>query len=276
MKSTITGAFVLAVVVAGCSATPSAGASPSISSVGRPAATSIPTPGSSGNFVLLNFDDSNPFVVTSQGPDVKVDVQRENMPVGRVTSGDGSRGLRFPHFKKDDEAPRMVLVVQPEELSAASVDPAGDGEFTFGADVKLDRDAGSGTFDNGDNVLQRGLYADPSQYKLQVDKRVPSCTVKSPLARAFVRAPEAMQPGWYRIVCDYNAGSLTLSVSRMQNGEVGDPVQATVTEDLGPLVFKPATPVVIGGKVGFNGLMVRHNPDQFNGALDNVFVAPGP
>jgi hypothetical protein len=275
MKSTMTGAFVLAVVVAGCSATPSAGASPSTSSVGRPAATSVPSPGSSGNFLLLNFDDPNPFLVTNQGPNVKVDVKRENMPIGRVTSGDGSRGLRFPHFKQDEEAPRMVLVVQPEEMSAASVDPTSDGDFTFGADVKLDRDAGSGKFDNGDNVLQRGLFADPSQYKLQVDKRVPSCTVKSPLARAFVKAPEAMQPGWYRIVCDYHAGSLTVSVSRMQDHEVGEPVQATVTENLGPLVFNPATPLVIGGKVGSNGLPIKNQPDQFNGALDNIFVAPG-
>jgi hypothetical protein len=275
MKSTVTGALVLAVVVAGCSAIPSAGAAPSASPVGRPVATSIPSPDSSGDFVLLQFEGNKPFEVTSHGPNLKVDVKRENMPIGRVTSGDGSRGLRFPHFKQDEEAPRMVLVVQPEDDTAASVDPTSDGSLTFGADVKLDRDAGSGTFDNGDNVVQRGLYADPSQYKLQVDKRVPSCTVKSPLARAFVKAPEPMQPGWYRVVCDYAAGTLTVTVSRMQDGQVGEPVQASVTEDLGPLVFNPVTPLVIGGKVGSNGLLVRNQPDQFNGALDNVFVAPG-
>jgi hypothetical protein len=274
MKPTLTGAIVLAVVVAGCSATPSAGAAPSTPSAGRAAATTIPS-GDSGNFVLLDFEGSNPFQVTSQGSDVKVDVRRENMPVGRVTSGDGSRGLRFPHFLADVEAPRMVLVLQPEEPAAASVDPTSGGDFTFGADVKLDRNAGSGIFDNGDNVVQRGLFADPSQYKLQVDKRVPSCTVKSPLARAFVNAPEPMQPGWYRIVCDYHDGVLTVSTSRMENGVAGEPVQASVTEDLGPLVFNPATPVVVGGKIGSNGLLVRRQPDQFNGALDNVFVAPG-
>jgi hypothetical protein len=275
MKSTITGAFVLAVVVAGCSATPSAGAAPSASPVGRPVATSIPGPDSAEDFVLFQFEGSKPFEVTSHGQDVKVDVQRENMPVGRVTSGDGSRGLRFPHFKQDEEAPRMVLVVQPQDVTAATIDPTQDGSLTFGADVKLDRDAGSGKFDNGDNVVQRGLYADPSQYKLQVDKRVPSCTVKSPLARAFVKAPEPMAPGWYRVICDYYAGTLTVSVSRMEDGQVGAPVQASVTEDLGPLVFNPVTPLVIGGKVGSNGLLVRNQPDQFNGALDNVFVAPG-
>jgi hypothetical protein len=273
MNSTVTGALVLAVVVAGCSATPSAGAAPSASPVGRPAATSIPDPNSDGDFVLFQFEGTKPFEATSHGPDVKVDVQRENMPIGRVTSGDGSRGLRFPHFKQDEEAPRLILVVQPQDPTAASVDPTRDGSLTFGADVKLDRDAGSGTFDNGDNVVQRGLFADPSQYKLQVDKRVPSCTVKSPLARAFVELPQPMERGWYRVVCDYRAGTLTVSASRMEDGQVGAPVQASVTQDVGPLVFNPVTPLVIGGKVGSNGLMVRHQPDQFNGALDNVFVS---
>jgi hypothetical protein len=275
MKSTLTGALVLAVVVAGCSATPSAGASPSASGLGRAAATTIPSLDTSRSFVLLDFEGTSPLQATTQGPGVRVDAKREKMPIGRVTSGDGSRGLRFPHFSKDDEAPRMVLVVQPEGTAAASVDPTSDGGFTFGADVKLDRIAGSGKFDNGDNVVQRGLFADPSQYKLQVDKRVPSCTVKSPLARAFVKVPEAMEPGWYRVVCDYRAGTLTVSASRMENGQPGAPVQASVTEDLGPLVFNPATPLVVGGKVGSNGLLVRNQPDQFNGALDNVFVAPG-
>jgi hypothetical protein len=71
-----------------------------------------------------------------------------------------------------------------------------------------------------------------------------------------------------------HAGTLTVSASRMKDGQVGAPVQAPVTEDLGPLIFNPVTPLVIGGKVGWNGLLVRKQPDQFNGALDNVFVTP--
>jgi hypothetical protein len=275
MKSTIAGAFALAVVVAGCAATPSAGASPSASPVGRPAVTTVPSRDSAGNFVLLDFEGKHFLQGTSQGPNVLVDAQRENMPIGRVTGGDGSRALRFPHFATTEAAPRMVLVVQPADGTQASVDPTSDGSLTFGADVKLDRSAGRGEFDNGDNVVQRGLFVDPSQYKLQVDDRMPSCSLKSATASAFVRAPEAMEPGWYRIVCDYHDGTLTVSVSRMEDGQVGEAVQASVTEDVGPLAFDPATPLVIGGKVGHNGLLVRGQPDQFNGALDNVFVSPG-
>lgn len=279
MKSTLAGGFALAVVVAGCSGASSAGATPSTvtsSADGSATAATPPTRTSPGEFVLLDFEGENALETTGAGPDVLVERLRENFGLGWVTGGDGSRALRFPHYALTPDAPRMALVLKPADQAQATTDPtAGAGSLTFGADLKLDRDAVTGVFDNGDNVLQRGLYADPSQYKLQVDKRVPSCTVKSPTARAFVQLPDPMERGWYRVSCRYEGGVLSVSAARMVEGQPGEVTTASVAEDVGPLEFDPTTPVVVGAKIGGNGLLVRSQPDQFNGALDNVFVAPG-
>lgn len=279
MKATLAGAFALAVVVAGCSGASSAGAAPGTPAPTAPGTTGAPLPPtrtSPGDFVLLDFEGADPLEAVGSGPRVEVDRLREDFGLGWVTGGDGSRALRFPHYALTADAPRMALLLKNGDQAAASTDPtAGDGRLVFGADLKLDRDAGRGPFDNGDNVVQRGLYADPSQYKLQVDKRIPSCTVKSSRARAFVQLPEPMESGWYRVSCRYEAGTLTVSAAPLEDGQPGAPVTASAAADLGPLVFDPETPVAVGGKIGGNGLLVRSQPDQFNGALDNLFVSPG-
>lgn len=279
MKSTLAGAFALA-VVAGCGVASSADAVPSAGTVTASAdgaaAAVPPTRTSPGPFVLLDFEGEDALEATGTGPQVVVDRLRENFGLGWVTAGDGSRALRFPHYALTADAPRMALVLKPADQAQATTDPtSGDGTLTFGADLKLDHDAVSGLFDNGDNVLQRGLYADPSQYKLQVDKRIPSCTVKSPQARAFVQLPDAMERGWYRVSCRYDGQQLSVSAAKMTDGQPGETVTASVAAEVGPLAFDPATPVVVGGKIGTNGLLVHRQPDQFNGALDNLFVAPG-
>jgi len=279
MKSTLAAALALAVVAAGCSWASSADASPSTAaSSGEGSATPTHSPDrtSSGPFVLLDFEGEDALEATGEGPRVVVDRLRENFGLGWVRSGDGSRALRFPHYALTADAPRMALVLKNADQGQASTDPtADDGSLTFGTDLKLDHDAGRGVFDNGDNVLQRGLYADPSQYKLQVDKRLPSCTVKSPSARAFVQLPESLDYGWYRVSCYYDGVTLTVSAAPMTGGTPGPALTASVAADIGPLAFDRKTPVVVGGKIGRNGQLVRSQPDQFNGALDNVFVSPG-
>lgn len=220
--------------------------------------------------VLLNFDDEDLLATTvAEGVRVRSLEARGGQPV-QVQSGNGTSALRFPPYSPEKEAPRLVLVMN----SAGATDllnPKGN-DFSFGADLRLnDLSSGKGD-DNGDNVLQRGLFSDANQYKLQVDKRVPSCTVKSGEARLFVKFTKALQEGWFRVRCDYQSGSLTLSVSRILTDRVEDLGTKTNSTSLGSLDFVGSTPVTIGGKIGTNGELVVHQSDQFNGELDNVFV----
>ena len=78
----------------------------------------------------------------------------------------------------------------------------GGRDFAFGADVALD-DVTTGTApDNGDNLVQRGLYQSSSQYKIQVDDGRVSCRVAGVSGEIVVYAPGRLHPGdWYRIRC---------------------------------------------------------------------------
>src|SRR5215211_2772628 len=131
------------------------------------------TPSVSGRAVLLDFDNEDPLATTAAE---RVSVRSLEVSGGQavqVHSGNGTSALRFPAFSAEREAPRLVLVLNP--IGASDLLNPGGQDFSFGADLRLN-DASSGKGDdNGDNVLQRGLFSDANQYKLQVDKRVPSC-----------------------------------------------------------------------------------------------------
>jgi hypothetical protein len=172
------------------------------------------------------------------------------------------------------------------------------GSFVFGADVKLDtgvtaRDL-AGTppsNDNGNNVVQRGLSAN-DQYKMQVDigpaGPVASCYIRE-TGTPTVSAQLPITAGtWLRLRCQRSIVS-TL-------GQAHDQVVLTVTTPNGTLVgtktevgtlapanldFSMATPTkpipfTVGAKVNGDGsTLVTSNSDQFNGRIDNVYLAIG-
>jgi hypothetical protein len=220
--------------------------------------------------VLLDFDNEDPLATT-----VAERVSVRSLEAGggqavQVQSGNGTSALRFPPYSAERQAPRLVLVIKPVGATDL-LNPEGN-DLSFGADLRLnDLSSGKGD-DNGDNVLQRGLFSDANQYKLQVDKRVPSCTVKSGEARLFVKFDHGLDEGWFRVRCDYEAGSLTLSVSKILTDNVQELGDKTKSMSIGSLDFSGSTPVTIGGKIGSNGELVLHQSDQFSGELDNVFV----
>ncbi len=115
---------------------------------------------------------------------------------------------------------RRVLVLVINSVGATDLLNPEAKNFSFGADLRLNEVSSGKGDDNGDNVLQRGLFSDANQYKLQVDKRVPSCTVKSGRAQLFVKFDKGLDEGWFRVRCAYEAGSLTLSVSRILTDRV--------------------------------------------------------
>jgi hypothetical protein len=177
-------------------------------------------------------------------------------------------------------AAAVACVLTLAACSALPADPAPDGassapDLVFGADVQLGEGSGAGAQDNGDNVVQRGLFADQDQLKLQVDKHVPSCTVRTPRLRAFVKLTHAMDDGWQRLSCRYDGVTLDLTATRL-GGAGAAPEVVSSPAAAGALSFASSTDISVGGKVTADGALVKTQPDQFNGVLDNVFVSTSP
>jgi hypothetical protein len=220
--------------------------------------------------VVLDFDNEDPLATTVAKRVSVRSLETGGGQIVQVPSGNGTSALRFPPYSPEAQSPRLVLVINP--VGATDVLNPEANDFSFGADLRLNEVSSGKGDDNGDNVLQRGLFSDASQYKLQVDKRVPSWTVKSGKAQLFVKFDESLDEGWFRVRCDYEAGSLTVSVSRILTDRFEEFGDKTASVSIGALNFSPSTPATVGGKIGSNGELVLHQSDQFNGELDNVFV----
>lgn len=180
-------------------------------------------------------------------------------------SWDGSRAIRFPSSSVAGDGESLAIVVAPD---AAKLSP-GDEPFSFGADVRLYPHS-SGASDNGDNVMQRGLYGETSQFKLQVDNRRPSCVVRGVDGDLSVKATGPLEAGWYRLACERSAMSVSLTVTPIEDGRLGVPDRVEEVGRVGSVL--PSGHLSIGAKTNPDGVSVPQNSDQFNGLIDNVWV----
>lgn len=190
-----------------------------------------------------------------------------------VTSGPtGGPALRFPRFSRSEQPPSAAITV----VGGTSdwMDPE-DRAFRFGADVRLDARSWGSEHDNGDNLVQRGLHEDRSQFKLQVDRRRPSCSIKGDDGRAYVAAERRLRSGvWYRVECARGDDELLIAVARIgRDGSIRGLREKSVTGTVGSMSFPSHTPLAVGGKVSGPTSMLR-DADQFNGAISGVFVTP--
>ena len=193
--------------------------------------------------------------------------------VGRW-SRTGRLAADFPSFNGSAGGPRAVVAVS-NAGSRDGLDP-GAARFTFGADVRHDA-VGAGTgFDNGNNVIQRGLSTHAAQYKIQIDGGYATCRVKGNRGLLSVESRRFMASAtWYRVVCMrqvWARGSyLQLSVTPVRrDGTLGEPCPVRrPSRPPGP----PAsgrTALALGGKLG-PGPSIDAASDQFNGWIDNAF-----
>jgi hypothetical protein len=202
--------------------------------------------------------------------DVKVEVRSTGgASVEAVEGPDGGHAVRFPAYSGAAAAPAAVLVAT--EQSGHALDPGADG-FTFGASFQLDEKSSGSEADNGDNLVQRGTFDSPGQLKIQLDHDVPSCRVKGDAGEAFVKADGPVDPGaWYSVTCERKGSDLELTVKAYDDGTGGGswhtsaPTGNITMDDL---------PLTIGGKTGPDGTPVA-SPDQFNGAVDDIFFRVG-
>ena len=177
--------------------------------------------------------------------------------------------LRLEPFRPDRAAEPAVVVV--EALGGDDPTDPGRGDFSFGAEFVLDAHRGVSSTDNGDNLVQRGLFGEDAQYKIQLDDARPTCRVNGSEGSVTVRAAERVDTGeWYRVRCRRTGDEVTLRVvtSLGEGKEVRDYVETGRT---GSVSFTGAGPFSIGGKVDEDGDVLTADSDQFNGLVDDVF-----
>ncbi|CUR57772.1 exported hypothetical protein [metagenome] len=222
----------------------------------------------------------------SSGVAVKVNNAGSSVTVQRVVSEDGGsltfassyatagNALRYPAYDGDPAAPRAVVGV----TNAGDTDgltPRGRA-FTIGADVRLARVNNGTPYDNGNNVIQRGLYDEASQFKIQVDDGRASCRIKGLSGETMLTSGRAIATGaWYRLTCRRinrdGPDRFRLVVRPIaSDGSLGVATKVSSTTTVGRLSFPVSTPMSLGGKLG-NDLVIVAASDQFNGKLDNAF-----
>ena len=169
------------------------------------------------------------------------------------------RPCRKPSFRLSGTSPTCPRVV----LQASTSDDLNPGirPFAWGAMIKLPPNATG----PGENVIQKGFRARTGQFKLQVDGVAghPSCVITETRTRAFheVYARLSIADGlWHRVDCLRGRTTLMIVVDRRISAEKLIPAGLMVSNDM---------PLRIGGKG-----VLRAN-DQFNGAIDDVYVALG-
>ncbi|MEP7090413.1 MAG: laminin G domain-containing protein [Nocardioidaceae bacterium] len=229
------------------------------------------------SLVRLDFDDAmvtGGRLETHNDGQLALDLRVATAAGGRVDvdpDPGGGQDLRFPPVSTSPTPPRAVLVVTAVAPNGGS-DPLSPGrrDFSFGARFRLDTVSTSGTLDNGNNLVQRGLSADPAQYKVQVDHGRVSCRVAGDEGALLARSTDRVSTGeWYAVTCSRVGDSLTLVYRPLR----GPAERVVVSGPTGSVTASATTPLAVGGKVTAGGVAVRGNSDQFNGAVDDVFLS---
>ena len=262
MRKLAAPGLALLLLLAGCGSDDSNG--------GRPKAEPTDTPPS----LMLNFESAPPLGqdldgVKNEGTSaIEVAVEASGDARIEVVEGPGGgHAARFPAYTGEDPSPEALIVATTKETGG--LDPL-DQDFRFGASFMLDAESSGSKADNGDNLLQRGSFESPGQFKIQIDHGVPSCRILGDEGEVFVKAGTAISPDvWYAVSCERTGEEVGISVTQYgEQGQTWTSAGPTGHITLGDL------PLAVGGKVSSEGLPVASG-DQFNGAVDDVFLQIG-
>lgn len=201
-------------------------------------------------------------------------VDRDGGEVQVSRGRDDELVLDFPAFDAQDAAPpRAVIRVTP---GAEGTDPLAPGEadFSYGAEFRIDTESKGTEVDNGDNLIQRGLASDPSQYKLELDGDRPACRIRGSSGDVQVRLEQQVLPGsWYAATCSRTGESVQISVIEYGLYDRTEEYSAQQKGPTGGVEWpKAQTPMSVGGKLAANGGMIRSATDQFNGQISDPFL----
>lgn len=172
-----------------------------------------------------------------------------------VVHGQGA-ALAFPARCTAPVCPHVAL----QTPTSDDLNP-GRRDIAYGADVLLAADQTSG----GQNVVQKGYSTTSSQWKLQIDGAAgrPSCVLvddRRPVIRIVTSSVSVADGHWHALRCERAGRVFAISVDGVLRGATSVPARLSVSNQ---------RPLSIGGKGAFP------DNDQFNGALDNVWVQIG-
>lgn len=193
-----------------------------------------------------------------------------------VTKGrDDELVLDFPDYEEANDAPpRAVVRVTPPAQGPDPLAP-GDADFTFGAQFRVDAESKGTQVDNGDNLIQRGLASDPSQYKLELDGDRPACRVRGSDGDVQVKLDKRALPGsWYAVTCSRTGELVQITLTEYGLYDRAEEFSTEQEGATGTLTWpKAQTPMSVGGKVAATGDMIRSATDQFNGLVSKPFLS---
>ena len=208
---------------------------------------------------------------------LKGSVLEHNGGIIRASTGrpGQGRGVSTPAFDGSSDAPRAAIrITNPTDVDRLNPGVRG---FSYGVDFMLDAHSSEvGSTDEGDNLLQRGLFEDEDQFKLQVDGRQPSCRIEGSVGSGT----DALLVGstvvvdsthWYRAQCTRKGRTLTIAVTRFDPDGTKEVTKthATSAAVIDVRMSSAVVPLSVGGAVSADGGIYVHN-DAFNGLIDNV------
>ncbi|WP_433373747.1 LamG-like jellyroll fold domain-containing protein [Actinoplanes sp. CA-142083] len=219
---------------------------------GVPAAASGPSPG----VMMARYTFNGRAIVDASGRGHTLSViSGHGGEVRSVVHGQGM-ALAFPARCATPVCPHVAL----QTPTSADLNP-GTRDIAYGADVLLL----PGQTSKGQNIVQKGYSTTSSQWKLQIDGAAgrPSCVLvddKKPAIRMITSAVSVADGRWHALACRRAGTLLTVLVDGVARGSTAVPAKLSVSNE---------RPLSIGGKGAFA------DNDQFNGALDNVWVEIG-
>jgi hypothetical protein len=230
-------------------------------------ATTGPASAAPGTEVLLDFGATS---VERQSGTSRVRVRGLAAAGGTIADAPGPKGggraVRLPAFRTDSSPKAGFSIVPRGEVDELEPRRA---DFTFGVDFTLDKSSTGSAQDGGNNLVQRGLFDDSAQMKLQVDTGRPSCRIKGSGGVVMLTSQHVVAPNtWYRTWCRRHGDRTTLKVVRLADRKQWT---RTVTRDVGALRYGASTPVSVGAKLAGPKRFVR-SADQHNGRVDRAFV----
>ncbi len=251
------------------------GVVPATAATSTPLSLTFDTPSGSLGSSQTSFTNLGSALVT-----ISVASIRNGQVTSRQSRTGQSDALMFPSFNSASTAPRAVIGVtsagSPDSLSPGSVD------FSWGADFAMNNGVTAskarGSHDNGDNLVQRGLFNE-TQFKLQLDQDKPTCRLRGSTGDAgavAVTAPLTVSSAiWYGATCQRSGETLTITVVAYDGaGGIARTWTASRTSRVGfgDVTYAPSVPMSVGGKLDDSGRIVAASSDQFNGSVDNVFL----
>ena len=224
--------------------------------------------------LVLDFESALPGAVLRSGlansgdGTARVDLVTANDPLSSFGSVNGNEYLRLPRYSGLADGAFAALRVEAVGSDWLSPKTA---NFSFGADVRVDTLSEGTDIDNGDNVMQVGLYGDPAQFKLQVDRERASCVLRGAAGTVVAKSATKLAPKtWYRLKCQRVGDSVTLTEEVLYSDE---PVRETVESGELGVIDTDGAALSVGAKVSAAGKIVTGSTDQFNGRVDNVTYA---